>query len=371
MDGINLRIGSAVLVAGWLALAGGRAGAADGRVFEAGLSGAKVQPAPVTTALRGRARFAFAADASSLAYRVRLRNAAQVTGVQLRCAGSDGTGPVIAELLGPVAGGWNGKVRVAATLTAAQLTGGADCTATIGRAIVDPAALAAAMADRLVYVGVDSAAFPDGEARGQARAFVPAVSATNPATDSGTSQGGSQTGGTPSGSTPSGGTQLTATSTPVVSVGLATGGLTVGIVPVSPFLPPSFGTAAVSMPAAVFGVPIILSNPFSATPTFATATLSVPGAGFVMPFTDGFALPGATLTLPVSFDAAQPAGISQGPASVTIPTFSANLPLALQTANGPVSATAILTLPGTTLPLAGTPAGLPLATLDISLPARF
>jgi hypothetical protein len=150
---------------------------ASGGQFQASLTGAKVSPAPTRTSARGQALFNFKRDFSRASVRLKLRKADGLGSVHLHCAPAGGVGPVIADLLGGVGGGWHGNLNLTATLTSANLDQAADCAAVIGNPILTLANLADAMARGQIYVDVPSAVYPGGEIRGQ---LEPASLATFP-----------------------------------------------------------------------------------------------------------------------------------------------------------------------------------------------
>ncbi|MGZ8218935.1 CHRD domain-containing protein [Methylomagnum sp.] len=163
-----------MILAGCLAWSGSQGGVR----FHAALNGAQVSPAPVNTTARGNVAFNFRANLSRLSFRLKLRKGTRFTSAQLHCAPTGVVGPVVADLLGSGAGGWNGSLAIGAALTAANLDQTANCAAAIGQPIITLADLAAAMRDGQIYVVVPSAAHPDGEIRGQ---IEPSTSITPPA----------------------------------------------------------------------------------------------------------------------------------------------------------------------------------------------
>jgi hypothetical protein len=250
-------------------------GEASGLRFQAALNGAKVVPGPVQTAMRGKARFTFAGNLSRMAYRLQIRNGAAVLGARLHCAPVDAAGPVIAELLGPVSGGWNGPLDIAATLTGANLTDGEDCAAAIGKPMTDLADLAGAMADGLVYVDVVSEQFPEGAIRGQTAAVLASSSAT-PASQPTAGHRGPK---------------IIVSSTPFLPSVFA-GTVAVPLRLGAPFPNAGIpgGVAAVTITGGIIRIPIsVLGTPSPAFPSTGLAVnvpdiaLSVPGANFTLP----------------------------------------------------------------------------------------
>lgn len=354
----------AMILAGGLVLGSGQ-GEENSARFEAGLNGAKVIPGPVETATRGKARFSFATDFSRMAYRLRVRNGVNMTSAQLHCAPSGIVGPVVADLLNPVTGSWSGPLDISAILTPANIVRDADCASVIGQNIVDIADLAAAMANRRIYVDVRSAAFPEGEIRGQTRILKPIPPTPPPGTE-----------------TPRHGPQIIGISTPIIppSTVVFPGNVAVPITPAFPFLPPSFpGTTTVTISSTTFAVPVTLLNLSSTGFLSGSAILSVPGSRFSVLAGSGFSIPAASLTFPsvfnpptsLTFNPPSPGGFFSGSTVLTIPATSVNIRIILRT--GPSSlipATAVLTIPSVTRRLSSIPDSLP-ATLAISRVEAF
>jgi hypothetical protein len=317
-------------------------GNGTGLQFRAGLKGTQVSPSPVQTNARGKAFFSFAPDLSRMVYRVKLRGGTNFTSVHLHCAPAGVTGPVIADLLGPVAGGWSGQLDITAVLTEANLTHGADCVATIGRTVANPADLAGAMANGQIYVDATSTAFPEGEIRGQAKAFIPPVAVSG-------------TFGSTSGTTRPRGT-ITSTSTPTTTSVVFSGSGTIPITVGQTSFPSLISRPAtvlisrttVNVPVSFLAGPSTTFAPASFAVTIPDLALSVPGSTFTLP-QSGFnppVVPGATFTLPVGFNPPFPA------TTVAIPATAITIPATVQTLS-PVSAfgaTATLRIPATRFP---------------------
>jgi len=133
----------------------------DDREFKAVLKGANEVP-PVTTDASGKAEFEVNRDQTKIKFELTIRNATNIlgaAGAHIHCAPAGQNGDVVAFLAGPVGGGFDGKVELEATLTAANITNPA-CGATI-------ADLVQSMRDGNTYVNAHSPAFPGGEIRGQ------------------------------------------------------------------------------------------------------------------------------------------------------------------------------------------------------------
>ncbi|MBP1148205.1 MULTISPECIES: CHRD domain-containing protein [unclassified Methylocaldum] len=137
--------------------------------FDAVLSGSEEIPAPVTTSMSGQAGFEFNPDETVMSFILALTNGVNVTGIQLHCGPVGAPGPAIVPLLNAIQGSWDGTLQVQSTITGANIIQGVDCVSTIGRNIATLPDLAAAMRDGNIFVNVSSAAFPEGEIRGQAQ----------------------------------------------------------------------------------------------------------------------------------------------------------------------------------------------------------
>ena len=135
----------------------------DDREFKAVLSGANEVPTPIVTAASGKAEFEVNRDQTKIKFELTIRNATDIfsgdNGAHIHCAAKGVNGPIVAHLEGPIPGGFDGKVEIEATLTAANITNPA-CGATI-------ADLVQSMRDGRTYVNAHSLAFPGGEIRGQ------------------------------------------------------------------------------------------------------------------------------------------------------------------------------------------------------------
>lgn len=186
---------SSIILAGCLVWSHG----ASGAQFQAALAGAKVGSAPASTRARGLALFNFKRDFSRMSFRLKLRKADGLASTHLHCAPAGVAGPVIADLLGGVGGGWRGNLNLTATLTSVNLDQAAECAAAIGNL----ADLANAMAKGQIYVNIPSAAYPDGEIRGQIESTgattspatpQPANTPTSTSTSSATATSGPSTG---------------------------------------------------------------------------------------------------------------------------------------------------------------------------------
>jgi CHRD domain-containing protein len=133
----------------------------ESREFKAELSGAEEVP-PVATATTGEVQFRVNSAMTEIAFELEIKNATHIlgaVGAHLHCAKRGVNGPIIAFLAGPVPGGFDGKVKVKAVLTAANIM-----TTPCGTTI---AAIVQAMEDGSVYANAHSPAHQTGEIRGQ------------------------------------------------------------------------------------------------------------------------------------------------------------------------------------------------------------
>jgi hypothetical protein len=152
-----------VLALGGSAVASGDYDGEFDREFKAKLTGAEEVP-PVDTAARGQVQFHVNRDQTQIEFNLKIERATAIlsaAGAHIHCAPAGTNGPVVAFLAGPVTGGFNGKVEIKATLTAANITNPA-CGATI-------ADLVQSMTNGNTYVNAHSVAHPTGEIRGQVR----------------------------------------------------------------------------------------------------------------------------------------------------------------------------------------------------------
>jgi hypothetical protein len=133
----------------------------DDREFKAVLNGAN-ESTPVVTDATGKAEFEVNRDQTKIKFELKFRNATDIlsaAGAHIHCAPEGVDGPIVAFLAGSVNGGFDGKVEIEATLTAANITNPV-CGATI-------ADLVQSMRDGNTYVNAHSTAHPGGEIRGQ------------------------------------------------------------------------------------------------------------------------------------------------------------------------------------------------------------
>jgi hypothetical protein len=117
---------------------------------------------PVVTDTRGNVELKVNGDRTQIRFELEIKKAVDilaVAGAHIHCAPAGQNGPVILFLAGPVAGGFDGKVKIEGTLSDANITNTA-CGGTLSE-IVD------SMLAGNTYVNVHSAANPAGEIRGQ------------------------------------------------------------------------------------------------------------------------------------------------------------------------------------------------------------
>jgi hypothetical protein len=130
--------------------------------FRADLSGAEEVPDPVDTATTGSAKLKVRAD--TIEFTLDIRNADGIlgaAGAHIHCGEAGTNGPVVAFLAAVVPGGFDGKVKLNASLTGDNIVNPA-CGETV-------AELAESMREGGTYVNVHSIANPGGEVRGQIR----------------------------------------------------------------------------------------------------------------------------------------------------------------------------------------------------------
>jgi hypothetical protein len=344
----------------WMVLVGcliwsGGQGSESGLRFQAGLDGARVSPSPVLTSAWGSAFFSFAPDFSRVAYRLKLRGGTRLTAARLRCGLTGNTGPVIAELLPPVSGGWSGSLNLTAVLTAANLNGGMDCAAAIGQTIADLADLASAMANGRTYVDVISAAFPEGEIRGQVQTFVPPVASSTPITT------------------------IPAARISVVSTPLPTAAFpSSGIIPITmetAFPASIYGRSTVLIPGQIINVPVSFLGAPTTALTSSQLAVTIPDLSLSVP-ASSFALPPASFTVPSSFNPpALPTGFNPPfPATtIAIPATAVSIPATVRTfaPSSVIAATATVSIPATSFPPGTAFPGNLTLTLTLSTGAAF
>lgn len=143
----------------------GNAYSKDPLEFKAKLSGDQEVP-PVDSRVRGEAKFEVNKDHTKINYELEVKTRKKelvgilgAAGAHIHCAPVGVNGPVVAFLAGVVSGGFEGKVEIKATLTAANIVNDS-CGATIQE-------LVEAMRSGNTYVNVHSVNNPAGEARGQ------------------------------------------------------------------------------------------------------------------------------------------------------------------------------------------------------------
>lgn len=130
-------------------------------IFRATLSGAEEVP-PVDTATTGEVKFKVDRMMTQIEFDLRLHDGVDlmaVAGAHIHCAPAGVNGPVVVFLAGAVPGGFDGEVRLRATVTEANIVNTA-CGATL-------AELVQSMQAGNTYVNVHTTANPGGEVRGQ------------------------------------------------------------------------------------------------------------------------------------------------------------------------------------------------------------
>lgn len=130
-------------------------------IFRAVLSGAAEVP-PVDTATTGEVKFKVDRMLTRIEFDLRLHNGEDlmaVAGAHIHCAPVGVIGPVVVFLAGAVPGGFDGEVRLRATVTEANIVNTA-CGATL-------AELVQSMQAGNTYVNAHTTANPGGEVRGQ------------------------------------------------------------------------------------------------------------------------------------------------------------------------------------------------------------
>lgn len=135
---------------------------AEGPLFRANLTGDEEVPNPVDTETTGRADFLVNRDATQLDFTLTLRDGVGILGGpggHIHCAPFGQNGPIVAFLSAGLAVGFDGDVRIRATLNDANIND-VGCGATV-------AELVESMRAGLTYVNIHSNRNPAGEVRGQ------------------------------------------------------------------------------------------------------------------------------------------------------------------------------------------------------------
>lgn len=130
-------------------------------IFRATLSGAEEVP-PVNTETSGEVKFKVDQMMTHIEFDLRLHDGEDllaVAGAHIHCAPAGVNGPVVVFLAGAVPGGFDGEVRIRATVTQVNIVNTA-CGATL-------AELVQSMQAGNTYVNVHTTAHPGGEVRGQ------------------------------------------------------------------------------------------------------------------------------------------------------------------------------------------------------------
>lgn len=130
-------------------------------IFRATLTGAQEVP-PVDTETTGEVKFKVDRMMTRIEFDLRLRDGEDlmaVAGAHIHCAPAGVNGPVVVFLAGAVPGGFDGEVRIRATVSEANIVNTA-CGATL-------AELVESMQAGNTYVNVHTTVNPGGEVRGQ------------------------------------------------------------------------------------------------------------------------------------------------------------------------------------------------------------
>jgi hypothetical protein len=129
--------------------------------FKAELINAEEVP-PVATNTTGKAKFKVNPDQTAIEFELEIEDAIDilaVAGARIHCAPAGQNGPVVVHLAGAVPGGFDGEVESKASISEANIV-----DSTCGATLPD---LIASMQAGNTYVNVYSAAYPEGEIRGQ------------------------------------------------------------------------------------------------------------------------------------------------------------------------------------------------------------
>jgi hypothetical protein len=131
------------------------------RNFKADLTGAD-EVLSVDTDTTGKAKFKVNKDFTEIKFKLEIKNAIEIlgaAGAHIHCAPAGENGPIVTFLAGVVGGGFDGKVKIEATLTDANIVD-VECGDSI-------AGLVDSMEAGMTYVNVHSIDNPGGEVRGQ------------------------------------------------------------------------------------------------------------------------------------------------------------------------------------------------------------
>lgn len=155
-----------LVIAGLAVFAGigaGRRGDDDDLEFEAVLTGANEVP-PNASETTGKAELEVNSDQTMIEFELEVEDGINIfgeAGAHIHCGAVGVNGPIVAFFAARVQGGFDGRVQVEATLTAANIVNiTTPCGATLE-------ALVQSMRDGNAYVNVHTNEFPGGVIRGQ------------------------------------------------------------------------------------------------------------------------------------------------------------------------------------------------------------
>lgn len=146
----------------------------DSLDFKAKLTGDQEVP-PVVNQIRGKAQFEINNDRTKMDYELEVKSRKKdnelvgllgQAGAHIHCAPVGVNGPIVAFLSGVINGGVDGKFKIKATLTDANIVENI-CMGTIQQEIKTLKDLVEAMRAGNTYVNVHSNVHPGGEIRGQ------------------------------------------------------------------------------------------------------------------------------------------------------------------------------------------------------------
>jgi hypothetical protein len=136
--------------------------------FRASLTGAQEvtdPPGGVDTEARGRGTLGFDRGLTEAEVELSVADLVDVQGAHIHCGGAGENGPIIVDFGVILAGAVDGEI-VETTLGNADIAV-ADCVPLLGFPVNNIASLKRAADAGLLYMNVHTAAFPDGEIRGQ------------------------------------------------------------------------------------------------------------------------------------------------------------------------------------------------------------
>jgi hypothetical protein len=167
---MNPLLNTAVFLLSALLASGNASGAASQYHFTVRMAGPDEISRDLDSGIRGQAQFQFSQDFSRLGFTLRLTDSRDLTEVHLHCGATGTEGPAVVPLFSlaePRRGGLNGTVKVAGTLTSANLIPDARCGTNGTEAIRNLVELARAMSQGRIYLNAHSVNYPEGVVRGQ------------------------------------------------------------------------------------------------------------------------------------------------------------------------------------------------------------